>query len=76
MKNKAKEVELNSPKELEPIKPVGPKLTVGLELEEWERVIDVIENSTSAHIQVKSVLTELVSQLNIQLKLEIRKDDK
>ncbi len=70
------EVELVNQKESEPIEVSGPKLMVGLTLDEWEKVIDVIENSTSAHIQVKSVLTEFVSQLNIQLKLETKENDK
>jgi len=44
------------------------KLTVELTLQEWEAVLGVIENSTSAHIQVKSIAAELVKQLQPQIK--------
>ena len=45
-----------------------PKLTVKLTVQEWEAVLAVIENSTSPHIQVKSVAAELVKQLQPQIK--------
>lgn len=45
-----------------------PKLTVKLTVQEWEAVLAVIENSTSPHIQVKSVASELVKQLQPQIK--------
>jgi len=44
------------------------KLKVELTIQEWEAVLAVIENSTSAHIQVKSVAAELVKQLQPQVK--------
>ena len=44
------------------------KLKVELLIQEWEAVLAVIENSTSAHIQVKSVAAELVKQLQPQVK--------
>ena len=44
------------------------KLKVELLIHEWEAVLAVIENSTSAHIQVKSVAAELVKQLQPQVK--------
>lgn len=44
------------------------KLTVELTLQEWEAVLSVIEQSTSPHIQVKSVAGELVKQLQPQVK--------
>ena len=44
------------------------KLKVELTVQEWEAVLAVIENSTSAHIQVKSVAAELVKQLQPQVK--------
>lgn len=47
-----------------------PKLKVELELQEWEAVLAVIENSTSPHIQVKSVSAELVKQLQPQVSQE------
>jgi hypothetical protein len=43
-------------------------LTVKLLLQEWEAVLAVIEQSTSPHIQVKSVAAELVKQLQPQIK--------
>jgi hypothetical protein len=53
-------------KEVEQKEPV--KLKVELTVQEWEAVLAVIENSTSAHIQVKSVAAELVKQLQPQVK--------
>jgi hypothetical protein len=55
---KTKEVEQTEPQ----------KLKVELLVHEWEAVLSVIENSTSAHIQVKSVAAELVKQLKPQIK--------
>ena len=53
----------------ESVKQVEPqKLKVELLINEWEAVLAVIENSTSAHIQVKSVAAELVKQLQPQVK--------
>ena len=43
------------------------KLTVKLTVQEWEAVLAVIEQSTSPHIQVKSVAAELVKQLQPQV---------
>ena len=48
------------------------KLKVELTVQEWEAVLAVIEQSTSPHIQVKSVAAELIKQLQPQ----IPKDDK
>lgn len=62
MKSKVKELETTQAEE--------PKLVVELALQEWEAVLAVIENSTSAHIQVKSVAAELVKQLQPQVKTE------
>ena len=53
-------------KEVEQKEPV--KLKVELTVQEWEAVLAVIENSTSAHIQVKSVAAELIKQLQPQVK--------
>lgn len=53
-------------KEVEQTEPV--KLKVELTVQEWEAVLTVIENSTSPHIQVKSVAAELVKQLQPQVK--------
>jgi len=43
------------------------KLKVELTVQEWEAVLSVVDNSTSAHIQVKSVSAELIKQLQAQL---------
>ena len=43
------------------------KLKVELTLQEWEAVLAVIEQSTSPHIQVKSVAAELIKQLQPQV---------
>jgi hypothetical protein len=48
------------------------KLKVELTVQEWEAVLAVIEQSTSPHIQVKSVAAELIKQLQTQIK----QDDK
>jgi hypothetical protein len=57
-------------KEVKKTEPV--KLKVELTVQEWEAVLAVIENSTSAYIQVKSVAAELIKQLQPQIK----QDDK
>jgi len=44
------------------------KLTVELTIQKWEAVLAVIEQSTSPHIQVKSISAELVKQLQPQVK--------
>jgi hypothetical protein len=44
------------------------KLKVELTVQEWEAVLAVIEQSTSPHIQVKSVAAELIKQLQLQIK--------
>jgi hypothetical protein len=59
---KTKEVEQTEPE----------KLKVELTVQEWEAVLAVIEQSTSPHIQVKSVAAELIKQLQPQIK----QDDK
>ncbi len=46
------------------------KLKVELTVQEWEAVLAVIEQSTSPHIQVKSVAAELVKQLQPQIKYD------
>ena len=48
--------------------PEVQKLKVELTVQEWEAVLAVIEQSTSPHIQVKSVAAELVKQLQPQIK--------
>ena len=50
------------------VQPEAPKLTVKLTVQEWEAVLAVIEQSTSPHIQVKSVAAELIKQLQPQIK--------
>ena len=65
MKNKG---EATESKVAEQATPEQPRLTVSLSLQEWEAVLAVIENSTSAHIQVKAVASELVKQLQPQVK--------
>ena len=49
------------------VQPEAQKLTVKLTVQEWEAVLAVIEQSTSPHIQVKSVAAELVKQLQPQV---------
>ena len=44
------------------------KLKVELTVQEWEAILAVIEQSTSPHIQVKSVAAELIKQLQPQIK--------
>ncbi len=55
-------------KQSENVQPEVQNLTVELTLQEWEAVLSVIEQSTSPHIQVKSVAGELVKQLQPQVK--------
>jgi hypothetical protein len=50
------------------VQPEVQKLKVELAVQEWEAVLAVIEQSTSPHIQVKSVASELVKQLQPQIK--------
>jgi hypothetical protein len=52
----------------EEVQPEVQKLKVELKVQEWEAVLAVIEQSTSPHIQVKSVAAELVKQLQPQIK--------
>jgi len=65
---KTKEVEQTEPQSFEEMQTEPQKLKVELTINEWEAVLAVIENSTSAHIQVKSVAAELVKQLQPQVK--------
>ena len=51
-----------------PVESEIQKLKVELAVQEWEAVLAVIEQSTSPHIQVKSVAAELVKQLQPQIK--------
>jgi hypothetical protein len=60
MKTKEEEVQ-------EEVQPEVQKLKVELTVQEWEAVLAVIEQSTSPHIQVKSVAAELVKQLQPQV---------
>ena len=63
--------EVAEPKLAEQNAPEQPqKLKVKLLLNEWEAVLSVIENSTSAYIEVKSVAAELVKQLQPQVKTD------
>jgi len=50
------------------VQPEVQKLSVTLSVDEWNAVLSVIEQSTSPHIQVKSVAAELVKQLQPQVK--------
>lgn len=50
-----------------PVEAEIQKLKVELSVQEWEAVLAVIEQSTSPHIQVKSVAAELVKQLQPQI---------
>jgi hypothetical protein len=61
MKTKEKEVKTETTQEVQ-------KLKVELTVQEWEAVLAVIEQSTSPHIQVKSVAAELIKQLQPQIK--------
>ena len=61
MKTKEEEVQTE-------VQPEVQKLKVELTVQEWEAVLAVIEQSTSPHIQVKSVAAELIKQLQPQIK--------
>ena len=63
MKTKEEEVQAEVQQEVQ-----EEKLTVKLTVQEWEAVLAVIEQSTSPHIQVKSVASELIKQLQPQVK--------
>ena len=52
--------------------PEVQKLKVELTVQEWEAVLAVIEQSTSPHIQVKSVAAELVKQLQPQVPNDVK----
>jgi hypothetical protein len=52
----------------EEVTPEIQKLKVELSVQEWEAILAVIEQSTSPHIQVKSVAAELIKQLQPQIK--------
>lgn len=52
----------------EEVQPEPQKLTVELTAIEWQAVLAIIEESTAPHIQVKAVATELVKQLQPQIK--------
>ena len=52
--------------------PETQKLKVELTVQEWEAVLAVIEQSTSPHIQVKSVAAELVKQLQPQVPNDVK----
>ena len=69
MKTKEEEVQA----EVQPeVQPEVQKLKVELTLQEWEAVLAVIEQSTSPHIQVKSVAAELVKQLQPQVPNDVK----
>ena len=51
-----------------PVESEIQKLKVELSVQEWEAILAVIEQSTSPHIQVKSVAAELIKQLQPQIK--------
>ena len=59
--------EETTPEVQEEVQEEVQKLTVKLTVQEWEAVLAVIEQSTSPHIQVKSVAAELVKQLQPQV---------
>ena len=48
--------------------PEPVKLKVEITVQEWEAILAVIEQSTSPHIQVKAVASELIKQLQPQIK--------
>jgi hypothetical protein len=60
--------EETTPEVQQEVQTEAPKLTVKLTVQEWEAVLAVIEQSTSPHIQVKSVAAELIKQLQPQIK--------
>ena len=59
--------EETTPEVQQEVQPEVQKLKVELTLQEWEAVLAVIEQSTSPHIQVKSVAAELIKQLQPQV---------
>ena len=59
--------EETTPEVQEEVQEEVQKLKVELTVQEWEAVLAVIEQSTSPHIQVKSVAAELVKQLQPQV---------
>ena len=59
--------EETTPEVQEEVQKEVQKLKVELTVQEWEAVLAVIEQSTSPHIQVKSVAAELVKQLQPQV---------
>ena len=65
MKTKEEEVQAE-------VQPEVQKLKVELTVQEWEAVLAVIEQSTSPHIQVKSVAAELVKQLQPQVPNDVK----
>jgi len=66
---KPKKQNMKTKEELQPeVQTEIQKLKVELSVQEWEAVLAVIEQSTSSHIQVKSVAAELVKQLQPQIK--------
>jgi len=66
---KPKKQNMKTKEELQPeVQTEIQKLKVELSVQEWEAVLAVIEQSTSPHIQVKSVAAELVKQLQPQIK--------
>jgi len=65
MKTKEEEVQAEVQEEVQ-------KLKVELTVQEWEAVLAVIEQSTSPHIQVKSVAAELVKQLQPQVPNDVK----
>ena len=65
MKTKEEEVQTEVQEEVQ-------KLKVELTVQEWEAVLAVIEQSTSPHIQVKSVAAELVKQLQPQVPNDVK----
>jgi ribosome-associated translation inhibitor RaiA len=60
--------EETTPEVQQEVQPEVQKLKVELTVQEWEAILAVIEQSTSPHIQVKSVSAELVKQLQPQIK--------
>ena len=50
--------------------PEVAKLKVELTVQEWESVLAIIDLSTGAHIQVKAVSSELIKQIQPQIKTD------
>lgn len=55
------------------LKPEEPTLTVKLPIQGCEAVLQVIEQSNAPHTQVKAVQSELVKQLQAQIKQDSTK---